>query len=210
MFTELKSIIGSDGKPIKEKVFSNRSKVFSLTLRDFLFKEDEFVKNPNGVYVFTNNDKVLYVGKTSSRAFIERIAGHFDARSSAWFHSFLKSFLKSEGLKNKVEQGLDNSEVIKNYEDAARKFLLKDSDLQITMITIKYPCCESELFYVGDNSSVIKAEYSDLCKAVEKYFKMHIEPEYNSYAESNGDRKHIREISLKDYLSEKGINHELI
>lgn len=42
--------------------------------------------HPNGVYLFYDDQDVLwYVGKSTSRSFIERIPSHFDQREKAWF-----------------------------------------------------------------------------------------------------------------------------
>jgi len=46
---------------------------------------------PHGVYVLFSSDGVLqYVGKTTSRSFIERIPAHFDSREFAWFNTLAK------------------------------------------------------------------------------------------------------------------------
>jgi hypothetical protein len=50
---------------------------------------------PNGVYLFFANDNELrYVGKSTSRSFIERIASHFDQRHDAWFATLPRRVLK--------------------------------------------------------------------------------------------------------------------
>jgi len=42
-----------------------------------------------GIYIFfDSNNNCLYVGKATSRSFIERIPAHFDPRSGAWFATF--------------------------------------------------------------------------------------------------------------------------
>ena len=43
-----------------------------------------------GVYViFDKDDTAVYVGKTGSRAILERLAGHFDMREGAYMNTFL-------------------------------------------------------------------------------------------------------------------------
>lgn len=55
---------------------------------------------PNGLYLFFNEEnELLYVGKATSRSFIERIPAHFDQREEAWFNSLpkkIKSIYKTD------------------------------------------------------------------------------------------------------------------
>jgi hypothetical protein len=49
---------------------------------------------PNGVYfIYTNEHQLLYIGKASSRSFVERIPAHFDIRENAWFNTLPKKFM---------------------------------------------------------------------------------------------------------------------
>jgi hypothetical protein len=44
--------------------------------------------HPNGLYLFFDDQEVLwYVGKSTSRSFIERVPSHFDQRQDAWFNT---------------------------------------------------------------------------------------------------------------------------
>ncbi len=64
-----------------------------------------FVDYPNGLYFFFDeNDHLWYVGKSTSRSFIERIPSHFDPRKDAWFNT----------LPRKIMAALPGGE----YEDA--------------------------------------------------------------------------------------------
>jgi hypothetical protein len=46
---------------------------------------------PNGLYLFfDDNDVLWYVGKATSRSFIERVPAHFDQRPDAWFKEHLR------------------------------------------------------------------------------------------------------------------------
>lgn len=56
-------------------------------------------EHPNGLYFFfggTPRD-LQYVGKCTSRSFVERIPSHFDQREDAWFNT-LPTRLVSEGV----------------------------------------------------------------------------------------------------------------
>ena len=56
-------------------------------------------KYPNGIYLlFDESDALWYVGKATSRSFIERIPAHFDPREEAWFNSLPKSIMKKDSL----------------------------------------------------------------------------------------------------------------
>jgi len=49
---------------------------------------------PNGLYFFYDEDNHLwYVGKSTSRSFIERIPSHFDTREDAWFNTLPKKIM---------------------------------------------------------------------------------------------------------------------
>ena len=57
---------------------------------------------PNGIYLFYKSggqrDELVYVGKATSRSFIERIPAHFDSREDAWMNSLPKHAMRSEKL----------------------------------------------------------------------------------------------------------------
>ncbi len=49
---------------------------------------------PNGIYLFFDEENELwYVGKATSRSFIERVPAHFDQREDAWFNSLPKKVM---------------------------------------------------------------------------------------------------------------------
>jgi hypothetical protein len=69
------------------------------------------INPPNGIYLFYNPDNnkgVLYVGKATSRSFIERLPAHFDPREKAWFNSLPK---KVE-LKDKIHYSLAHKKAL--------------------------------------------------------------------------------------------------
>ena len=68
-----------------------KKRVGSVTLEE-LCAIDEY---PNGLYLFFNDENELwYVGKATSRSFIERIPAHFDQREIAWFNTLPKKVMK--------------------------------------------------------------------------------------------------------------------
>lgn len=73
-------------------------KIKDLKLVDLIFNKESMV----GVYIFFDEDNTpIYVGKTGSRAILERLAGHFDLRE----FGFLNSFLCALSGKRKTRQG---------------------------------------------------------------------------------------------------------
>lgn len=50
-------------------------------------------KYPNGVYLFFKDKALWYVGKTTSRSFIERVPSHFDQREHVWFNTLPKKVM---------------------------------------------------------------------------------------------------------------------
>jgi hypothetical protein len=58
-------------------------------------------EDPNlnhGIYVFKNQSDEIYVGRSTSRSFVERIAAHFDNRDNAWMNTILKKLSSSKGI----------------------------------------------------------------------------------------------------------------
>lgn len=73
-------------------------KIKDLKLVDLIFNKESMV----GVYIFFDENNIpIYVGKTGSRAILERLAGHFDLRE----FGFLNSFLCALSGKRKTRQG---------------------------------------------------------------------------------------------------------
>jgi hypothetical protein len=66
-----------------------------------LFVNQLISPDPNlnhGIYVFKSQKGDVYVGKCTSRSFVERIAAHFDNRDNAWMNTILKKISKSENI----------------------------------------------------------------------------------------------------------------
>lgn len=75
---------------LKQLIITSSSKKFvkDIKLIDFLESERSLI----GVYVFFDLDeKPVYVGKTSSRSILERVAAHYDLRPLGFMNSFLSS-----------------------------------------------------------------------------------------------------------------------
>ena len=69
----------------------------------------------NGIYFFVSPyDDVVYVGKASSRCFVERLGGHFDLRAENWFSSFLRAYAR---IINVAEGDLSSEAYEKSYSD---------------------------------------------------------------------------------------------
>ncbi len=91
---------------------------------------------PNGIYFFFDDDDLLwYVGKATSRSFIERIPAHFDQRHDVWFNTIPKKIMKiceidgyadahRLGLKLRIVLlGMNNRKATGKLENALRSFL---------------------------------------------------------------------------------------
>lgn len=51
-------------------------------------------EHPNGLYFFFDDQgRLWYVGKATSRSFIERLPSHFDPRESSWFGTLPKKIM---------------------------------------------------------------------------------------------------------------------
>ena len=86
-------------------------KIRDLKLTDLVLPANQC----NGIYFFVSpNDSVVYVGKASSRCFVERLGGHFDLRAGNWFSSFLRAYAR---IVNGVVGDLSSEDYEKSYND---------------------------------------------------------------------------------------------
>lgn len=85
---------------------SNKKRVGSIQIEELCAMADY----PNGLYLFFNEEnELMYVGKATSRSFIERIPAHFDQREDAWFNSLpkkIKSLYKIDSYQTALEIAL--------------------------------------------------------------------------------------------------------
>ncbi|WP_420576738.1 hypothetical protein [Ekhidna sp.] len=65
-------------------------KLAELKVRDLSYQDNKIILPGEGVYVFREGVRPVYVGKVSSMSFTERIAKHFDVREFAWFNRLLE------------------------------------------------------------------------------------------------------------------------
>lgn len=71
-----------------------RSKVLAdVTIGDLCAMSE----HPNGLYFFFDGEprKLQYVGKCTSRSFVERVPAHFDQREDAWFNTLPTKLTKN-------------------------------------------------------------------------------------------------------------------
>ena len=86
-------------------------KIRDLKLTDLVLPANQC----NGIYFFVSpNDSVVYVGKASSRCFVERLGGHFGLRAGNWFSSFLRAYAR---IVNGVVGDLSSGDYEKSYND---------------------------------------------------------------------------------------------
>jgi hypothetical protein len=91
-------------------------KLNQLLLKDFVLKEPIDCNLHHGVYIFKKDDEVVYVGKASSRPFIERIPAHLDTRGYGWMNTMLKYLSKEDkrekGYLEESIYAIDNFELL--------------------------------------------------------------------------------------------------
>jgi len=91
--TEIISLIKKDGRS---------KRIGEITLRDITFNNSNSFSG-NGIYIFledTEGKNIAYIGKSSSRAFLERIGGHIDFRIKGTFNNLLRNIYKKRNNKN--------------------------------------------------------------------------------------------------------------
>lgn len=89
-----------------QKINSMEGKTIGeLNLFDLIFfnsVDNSFVGN--GIYVIKENEDIIYIGKASSRPFIERFGGHLDLRVIGGFNNLLKKIVKNKLGKEENDQ----------------------------------------------------------------------------------------------------------
>lgn len=112
----------SEYKEIKEDNFNilldaitntSGKKVNQILLSDFILEEPNGYELNHGIYVFKEDSEIKYIGKASSRPFIERIPAHLDIRRNGWMNNMLKYLSEDSDPKNYLKESLH---VIENYE----------------------------------------------------------------------------------------------
>jgi len=74
----------------------DRIRLVDLKIKDLIFSQtNQSISSSNGCYIFfdISTNKCVYVGKSSSRPFIERIPAHLDLHPDGWMNSFLKKIV---------------------------------------------------------------------------------------------------------------------
>jgi hypothetical protein len=82
----------------------------------------------NGIYAIFQNQKCLYVGKASSRSFVERIPAHLDTREIAWMNGLLKKRIQQK--KNRKVKHFSKDELYSTFHEIADK---------ATIVLVNYP-----------------------------------------------------------------------
>jgi hypothetical protein len=138
----------------------SKAAIINMKLVD-LIHEDE----PScGVYIFYNQEgKPCYVGKSSSRTFIERISSHLDSRKGAFFSSFLWAIAKS--TRNNVTEKQLRDAYIEAIKCQIAFIHLKDKEKCIKL--------EKYLIYYFKNRKIpilnkLKEKQFDETKTIEK------------------------------------------
>ena len=137
-------------KDVKNKklvdVFSliNRSKklkIENIKLIDMIYMKQSLI----GVYIFFNlENQPIYVGKCSSRSFLERIASHFDLRDSGFMNNFLCALIQKNRKRSpkKITQ-----------KDLQKAFM---SALECKILFIEFPITYKSLITKFENILIRK------------------------------------------------------
>lgn len=65
-------------------------KIEELKVFDLVMVNGKPIVTGNGIYVVHSGDSIEYIGKATSRSFVERFPSHFDVRDDAWFNTLIK------------------------------------------------------------------------------------------------------------------------
>ena len=117
---------------------NEKIRLADLKVKDLIYCDGCSIFPGNGIYFFYHKDQCMYVGKCSSRSFVERIPSHFDLRNEAWMNTLLKKVSKffNIGLEKAAKkvffehslilinfEGKNNKEIINKTESLFRKIL---------------------------------------------------------------------------------------
>ncbi len=95
----------------------------TIKLSQLILANGKLIYPGIGVYVFKIGEEIVYVGKVSSRSFIERIPSHFDLRQKAWMNSFLK-YYAIQKLSLRVNNRNLGKAAKKCFDDRVRLILI--------------------------------------------------------------------------------------
>ncbi len=121
-------------------------KMKEVLLSDFILNEPEGYELNHGVYIFKDGPNIKYIGKASSRPFIERIPAHLDTRANGWMNNMLKIIWEDTSRSDYLRESLF---VIENYE-LLLVFFSKEED------HLKEKISEVEKFLINNLSCLNK------------------------------------------------------
>ena len=112
----LDAVVKTCGKKMKE-----------ILLSDFILNEPDGFELNHGVYIFKEGSNIKYIGKASSKPFIERIPAHLDTRARGWFNNMLKLISTETSPSDYLKESLD---VLENYELLLVLFSKEETNLK--------------------------------------------------------------------------------
>lgn len=118
-------VINYEGESLEELVNQiNHLEGLALSkmkIQDLVFNNFDGmpIRTGNGVYIFKNSERIIYIGNCVARNFVERIPAHFDIRHNGWFNSLLKAIIKYKLLNYKGEVKCVD-EINSNLEKSAK------------------------------------------------------------------------------------------
>ena len=109
-FFNVDEILDLDSKKLNTWFFETKGlNLYDLKVEDLVFHNGLPILTGNGVYVFKEDKKAIYVGSCVSRNFVERIPAHFDIRHNGWFNSLLVNLIKQEYKRNNKDDKTDEN-----------------------------------------------------------------------------------------------------
>lgn len=159
---------GKKSSPVCPGMLLSELKIFSRTAPKLLeLRVGDMLLNPescSGVYIFSDNSGILYVGKCTSKPFIERIGSHLAPRSCDYFNCYVKAIYRSleeEDYENL--EGIDNvliPEVLNVLQDTRVTFIpyLMDNVLEKNQVG------EFERALIKTLNPLYQNRRGDLCK----------------------------------------------
>jgi hypothetical protein len=81
-------------------------KLNDVHLKDFILEGPKDCNLDHGIYIFKKDSEIRYVGKASSRSFIERVPAHLDVRGNSWMNTMLRYLAGDKKPDHYLEESL--------------------------------------------------------------------------------------------------------
>lgn len=153
-------IKGKNVAELKACLLENGKKLSNITIFDLIDRDCSGI----GVYIFHDKKDTFYIGKSSSRCFVERIPSHFDVRETGWFNTLLKRLRDmqyADSLYNAATYVKDNLYLTIIYVDDKQIIFKLEKLLRLSLNPILNPYAQSTQRKFGSGRNLLMVKIKD-------------------------------------------------